>query len=165
MSTNRENLGNPGIFVRILDDETYQVRWVDGQSLIETAYQEEAHREDSIADFLRHNGGAYDFEQDDYDEWGTKTATLTLRSITLREAVHFLGRDAKICAFLRPKAQALRFVNALEKGGSLVELRAATGIRWFLPHFETVDELLLAERVSDYLEEQLLNITSGGFDP
>jgi len=165
MSTNRENLENPGIFVRILDDEKYQVRWADGQSLIETAYQEESHREDSIADFLQSTGEAYDFEQDDYDEWGTKTATLTLRSITLREAVHFLGRDAKICAFLRPKAQALRFMNALEKGGSLVELRVATEIKRFLPRFERVDELLLAERLSDYLEEQLLNITSSGFEP
>ena len=59
MSTNRENLENPGIFVRILDDEAYQVRWADGQSLIETAYQEEMHRDDSIADFPR--AGCADF--------------------------------------------------------------------------------------------------------
>ena len=107
----------------------------------------------------------FDFEQDDYDVWGNKTATLTLRSITLREAVHFLGRNAKICAFLRPKAQALRFINALEKGGSLVELKAATEIKRLLPRFEKIDEILFVERLSDYLEEQLLNITSGSFEP
>ncbi len=165
MSTNRENLENPGIFVRILNDDLYQVSWTDGRGLIEVAYQEEMRREDSIADFLRRTAEAYDIEQDDYDEYGNKTTTLTLRSITLREAVHFLGRDAKICAFLRPKAQALRFMNALEKGGSLVELKTAAEIKRLLPRFEKTDEVLFAERLSDYLEEQLLNITSGSFEP
>ena len=165
MSINRENLENPGVFVRILNDEVYQVRWADGSSLIETAYQEELYGEDSIGDFLRCSTKGFDFEQDDYDEWGNKTATLTMRSLTLREAVHFLGRDAKICAFLRPKAQALRFINALEKGGSLVELKVAAEIKRLLPRFEKVDEVLFAERLSDYLEEQLLNITSGSFEP
>ncbi|MCL2303946.1 MAG: hypothetical protein FWC43_01230 [Planctomycetaceae bacterium] len=164
MSTNRENLENPGIFVRVFD-ETHQVRWIDGRGLIEAAYQEELDNEDSIADFLRGSSATFDFEQDDYDEWGNKTATLTLRSITLREAVHFLGRRARICAFLRPKAQAHRFMNALEKGGSLVELQVAAEIRRLLPRFEKIDEILLAERLSDYLEEQLLNITSGSFEP
>ena len=164
MAANRDNLENPGIFVRIFDEE-YQVRWVDGQGLVEAAYQEEIHGEDSIADFLRGSTKTFDFEQDDYDEWGNKTATLTLRSITLREAVHFLGRNAKICAFLRPKAQALRFINALQKGGTLVELRAAVEIKRLLTRFEKMDEILFAERFSDYLEERLFNITSGSFEP
>ena len=165
MTTNRENLDNPGIFVQIIDDKTYLVRWTDGRGLIEMAYQEEMICEDTIAGFLRRNAEAYDIEQDDYDEWGTKTTTLTLRSITLREAVHFLGRESKICAFLRPKPQAMRFMNAMEKGGSLVELKAAAEIRRLLPAFEKCDEVLFAERLSDYLEEQLLNITSGSFEP
>lgn len=165
MSTNRENLENPGIFVRILNDEMYEVLWRDGRGLIEMAYKEEHYSDSSIADFLRYSAEVHDIEQDDYDEWGTKTSTLTLRSITLREAVHFLGRNAKVCAFLRPKPQAIRFMNALEKGGSLIELKAACEMKKLLNHFDhTDDELLVAERLSEYLENQLFSITAGGLD-
>lgn len=166
MSKNRENLENPGIFVRVLDDEQYSVLWTDGRGVMEMAYQEERYCEDEpITGFLRKSTHCDDLERDTYDEWGTYTSTIVLRSITLREAVHYLGRDTKICAFLRPKAQAVRFLNALEKGGSLVELKAAAEIRKFLPRFEKIDEVLFAERLSEYLEEQLLNITSGSFEP
>lgn len=164
MSTNRENLDNPGIFVRILSDEMYEILWQDGHGLIEMAYKEERYSDNSIASFLRQNAEVHDIEQDDYDEWGTKTSTLTLRSITLRESVHFLGRNARVCAFLRPKPQAIRFMNALEKGGSLVELRAASEIKKLLYLFDQKDEILIAERLSDYLENQLFNITSGHLD-
>lgn len=164
MSTNRENLENPGIFARILNDEMYEIQWADGHTLIAKAYQEESHQDVSIVDFLRHTSGVHDIEQDDYDEWGTKTTTLTLRSITLREAVHFLGRNARVCAFLRPKPQAVRFINALEKGGSLVELKTAAEMKKLLNKFDQNDEILIAERLSDYLENQLFNITVGWAD-
>lgn len=166
MSANRENLENPGIFVRILNDDIFFVTWTDGRGVMELAQTEERCVEDeSITGFLRKSAHVDDIERDTYDQWGTYTSTVVLRSITLREAVHYLGRNAKICAFLRPKAQAVRFMNALEKGGSLAEVKVAAEIRALLPRFEAVDEVILAEKLAEYLEEQLLNITSGSFEP
>ena len=165
MPHSRDNLENPGIFVRIMDDADYTIAWANGHGVVDMAYQEEISDDEHITGFLERKTEVHNIEQDTYDEWGTFNSTITLRSITLRESVHYLGRHAKICAFLRPKAQAIRFLNALEKGGSLVELRAAAEIRSHLSKFEQRDEVLFAEKLAEYLEEQLMNITSGNFEP
>ncbi len=164
MPTTRENLENPGIFVRITNNDEYTVLWTTGQGVVEMANEEQL-EDEPISGFLKRTAAVHNLEQEDYDQWGVRTATVTLRSITLREAVHYLGRDARICAFLRPKPQAARFVNALEKGGSFVELKAAAEIRKNMGRFDKSDEVVFAEHLADYLEQQLLNITSGYFEP
>ncbi|MGL6195973.1 MAG: hypothetical protein ACRC2T_14250 [Thermoguttaceae bacterium] len=157
----RENLESYGIFVRIANDEEYMVRWTNGYGVIELAHDEERRSQsESISRFLERKTGVHNLVQEDYDEWGNVQASVTLRQITLREAVHYLGHNVAVCAFLRPKAQAERFIRALQKGGSDIELRVAAEINEKLVRFEVSDETLFAEKLAEYLEAQLFNITS-----
>lgn len=150
MSANSENLMNPGIFVRAMDDGISEVLWLDGHGVIEKAFEEEESYEWTIPYFLK-SVGHHDFDQDIYDEWGVHQSTVTLRNITLRESVAFLGRDAKICVFLRPKEQAIRFVRLLREGGVYSEQGIADQISKQLVQFDIHARKMYLQRAAEMI--------------
>ena len=160
MSSNRENLANPGIFVRIHGEGEFEVNWLDGHELIQLAETEERSSDDTIVKHLE-NRHVDNYHREIYDPWGRLEDVAVLRRLTLHEAVHYLGRHAKICAFLRPKEQAIRFLHGLEKSKDVVEHRAASVICQYLRHFDDRPmEKLSQSGIYRLLEEQLLNITT-----
>ena len=66
-------------------------------------------------------------------------AVVELRSITVKEAVRFLGRFLQICHFLTNREEALRFVKLLEEGNDTEEIKVAKEARLMIP--------LLPERI------------------
>ena len=160
MSSSRENLENPGIFVRIRYDGTFEVQWMDGHQLIELAETEARTDGEKLTDHLEKKY-VDSYHREIYDPWGQLEDIAVLRSLTLHEAVHYLGRQAKICAFLRPKAQAVRFLHGLEMGEDAAERRAATVVGQYLYRFdEHPMERLSRSGIYRLLEEQLLSITT-----
>ncbi len=160
MSTSRENLDNPGIFVRIRDKEGFEVHWLDGHQLIEMAEEEERSSSDPITNHLERKH-VDNYVREIYSPWGQLEDVAVLRRLTLHEAVHYLGREARICAFLRPKEQAIRFLRGLEKSKDPTEHRAASVICQYLNRFDEYPESELTKSgIYRLLEEQLLNITT-----
>ena len=160
MSSNRENLANPGIFVRILEEDKFEVRWIDGHQLIELAETESRADDGELTGHLEQKH-VDNYHREIYDTWGRLEEIAVLRSLTLHEAVHFLGRLAKVCAFLRPKAQAVRFIHGLEMSEDVTEHRAAAVIGRYLCRFdEQPMERLSQSGIYRLLEEQLLSITT-----
>ncbi|MDR1268920.1 MAG: hypothetical protein LBK82_05295 [Planctomycetaceae bacterium] len=159
MTTQKENLSNPGIFVRIFDDNDYEVRWLNGHEIIEMANEEELHGGERVTEYLvRKHVDSYVREM--YSPWGEFEGVAVLRSLTLYEAVHYLGRNARICAFLRPKTQAIRFVEGLQKGKDCTEHQVAEKIQNCLVHFDEDSEIQFSKSgLYRAMEEQLLNIS------
>jgi hypothetical protein len=95
-----------------------------------------------------------------YSPWGEFEGVVVLRSLTLYEAVHYLGRNARVCAFLRPKMQAIRFIEGLQKGKDCTEHRVAKEISQYLDRFDE-DSGIQTSKSGLYriMEEQLLNIS------
>lgn len=151
MSANRENLMNPGIFVRIFNEKVFEVAWMDGFEVIEMAYQEEEITENTIDVFLK-SVGHFDYNQDIYDEWGVHQSTVSLRNITLREAGAYLGRKAKICVFLRPKEQAIRFIRFLEENGGKEERKITVAISDILEQFDIHARKMFDQRAAEMIE-------------
>lgn len=159
MTSNYENHDNPGIFVRIFDDRHFEILWMDGHGLIEMANQEEVTSSDSIASYLSEKDIADGYARDIYSPWGEYEGVAVLRRLTLYESVHYLGRQAKVCAFLRPKIQAERFIIGLEKGKDPVGHEAAKAMRQYLHCFDDYPQQKLSqENLHRMMEEQLLNI-------
>ena len=160
MPTNKENLENPGIFVRVRDEGKFDVHWLDGHELIELAEIEERDSGEPLTDHLeKHHVDNY--HREIYDQWGRLEEVAVLRRLTLHEAVHYLGRNAKICAFLRPKEQATRFLHGLEKSENATELKAAVVVDQYLHRFDELPMKKLSQSgIYRLLEEQLLNITT-----
>ena len=160
MSSNRENLENPGIFVRIRDGFEFEVLWLDGHELIQLAETEERSDGDAILEYLAKKH-VDNYHREIYDPWGRLEDVAVLRSITLHEAVHYLGRHARICAFLRPQEQAIRFLHGLEKSNDPTEHRAAAVLGQNLHRFNDLPtEKLSQSGIYRLLEEQLLSITT-----
>jgi hypothetical protein len=159
MTSQNENLSNPGILVRIFDDDDYEVRWLNGHEIIEMANEEELHGGERITEYLeRKHVDSYVREM--YSPWGEFEGVVVLRSLTLYEAVHYLGRNARVCAFLRPKMQAVRFIEGLQKGKGGAEHQVAEEIRQHLSHFEDDSEIQTSKSgLYRIMEEQLLNIS------
>lgn len=159
MKTNCENHDNPGIFVRIFDTEHFEVFWLDGHALIEMAHQEEQDSDDSVSMFLSRKEAADTYAREMYSPWGEYEGVTVLRQLTLHESVHYLGRHAKVCAFLRPKEQAVRFIHGLELGKNPAGHKAAATMRKYLHRFDDLpQERLSQEALQRMMEEQLLNI-------
>ncbi|MDR2346045.1 MAG: hypothetical protein LBE18_08260 [Planctomycetaceae bacterium] len=160
MTAQKENHDNPGIFTRVFNADNYEVFWTDGHGIIEMATNEENLTGDSINSYLA-RCQVDNFMREMYSPWGEFEGITTLRQITLNESVHYLGRNAKICAFLRPKVQALRFVHGLEKQNNTTELEVAAAIRNLLGKFdEHPEENFTKSGLFRLMENQLLNITT-----
>ena len=160
MSSSRENLENPGVFVRICEEGVFEVQWMDGHQLVELA-EAEARVDDAPLTHHLEKKHVDSYHREIYDPWGRLEDIAVLRRLTLYEAVHYLGRHAKVCAFLRPKAQAVRFLQGLELGEDPTEHRAATVIGQNLHRFdEHPMEKLSRSGIYRLLEEQLLSITT-----
>jgi hypothetical protein len=157
-----ENPNNPGIFVRIFDEDDYEVNWFNGHEIIELANEEESNGGETITNYLERKHHIDSYIREIYSPWGEFEGVAVLRNLTLYEAVHYLGRNAKICAFLRPKIQAVRFIEGLRKGKGPTEHIVAEEIQQFLCHFDQTPEIQISKSgFYRQLEEQLLNITTG----
>ncbi|MDR0391825.1 MAG: hypothetical protein LBH59_07960 [Planctomycetaceae bacterium] len=160
MAAHAENHDNPGIFIRFFEPDNYEVFWTDGHGIIEMAMNEETLSSDTINDYLE-ECQVDNFAREMYSPWGEFEGVTTLRQITLNEAVHYLGRHAKVCAFLRPKVQALRFVRGLEKRNNIPELEVAAAIRNLIGRFDELpEENFTKSGLFRLMENQLLNITT-----
>jgi hypothetical protein len=161
MTAQKENHDNPGIFVRFFGSDNYEVLWTDGHGVIEMATNEENLTGDSINGYLEGCRQVDNFTREMYSPWGEFEGVTTLRQITLNESVHYLGRNAKICAFLRPKVQALRFVYGLEKRNNVCEVELAAAVRNHIPTFDELPEKNYTRSgLFRMMESQLLNITT-----
>ena len=161
MTTSKENLDNPGIFVRLFGDDNFECLWLDGHKIIEIANNEESTTGEDITAYLAKKG--VDYAREIYSPLGEFEGTSVIRHLTLHEAVHYLGRRAKICAFLRPKAQAARFAAGLFKGEEIIERKVADNITQLIKQFE---DMPVADSVSQSgiyraMESQLLRISMG----
>lgn len=160
MTSHNENHNNPGIFVRIFGPDDFEVMWQDGHGIIEMASNEESATGDPIMGHLEENADSYVREM--YSPWGEFEGVAVLRRLTLHESVHYLGRKARLCAFLRPKVQAMRFIQGLEKSKDTTDHKVAAMMRQYLYRFdETLEERMTQSGIYRIMEEQLLNITSG----
>ncbi|MDR0871731.1 MAG: hypothetical protein LBN39_13170 [Planctomycetaceae bacterium] len=159
MSLSNENLDNPGIFVRIFDEDDFEVFWLDGHRVIEITEGEQEAGGESITGYLQRNQ-VENFSREMYSPLGEYEGVAVLRQLTLYEAVHYLGRRADICAFLRPKVQAERFIHGLEKSKNRTYREAALEIRHYLHRFdEESEEQLTRTGLFRQMEEQLMNIS------
>ncbi|MDR1958522.1 MAG: hypothetical protein LBQ54_05710 [Planctomycetaceae bacterium] len=121
-----------GIFVRIGHPNS-EVLWLTGGEVIDRAYQEALMSGDSIPDVLLTRNNVINLQNLMYDEYGVYLGSKDLRSITVKEAVRFLGRFLQICRFLTSQEEALRFVKLLEEGDDREEKRIAKEIRSRIP--------------------------------
>lgn len=160
MASQKENHENPGIFIRIFNRKDYEIYWLDGHGVIEMATEEEAVTQDSITGYLeRQHVDSYVREM--YSPWGEFEGVAVLRRLTLYESVHYLGRNAKVCAFLRPKIQAERFIEGLKKSKEPVVHRIAAEMQTYLRRFDEDTQTRFTEdELQRIMEEQLLNITA-----
>ena len=160
MTSNKENHENPGLFVRIFDEDDFEVLWLDGHAIIEMAGNEESLGGEPISEYLERKH-VDSFAREMYSPRGEFEGVAVLRRLTLHEAVHYLGRQAKICAFLRPKIQAERFIQGLEKEGRYTENRVADEMRFYLQRFDEEPEVRMTQTsLYRMMESQLLNITT-----
>lgn len=160
MASQKENLENPGIFVRIFNKEHYEVFWLDGHQVIDMANNEEAMTDDSITAYLEDNH-VDSYVREMYSPRGEFEGVAVLRRLTLYESVHYLGRNAKVCAFLRPKVQAERFIRGLEKSKESVAHKVAETMKRYIERFdETPQEKMTQSSLFNIMEEQLLNIST-----
>ncbi|MDR3183706.1 MAG: hypothetical protein LBT89_12460 [Planctomycetaceae bacterium] len=161
MSATRENPEKPGIFVRMFDGGTYEVFWLDGHSVVEKARNEEVQSGEPISHYLEHKH-VDNFVREMYSPWGEFEGYASLRQLTLHESVHYLARKARICAFLRPKGQASRFIQGLLKGKDRNEHKLAAEVERLIPNFGE-DPLAAGTKSAVYriMESQLLNLTTG----
>ncbi|MDR3232896.1 MAG: hypothetical protein LBT46_04405 [Planctomycetaceae bacterium] len=161
MTAARENPENPGIFVRMFDGNTFEVLWIDGHSVVEKARSEETSSGKPISHYLEHKH-VDNFVREMYSPWGEFEGYASLRQLTLHEAVHYLAHNAKICAFLRPKGQAVQFVQGLYRGKDRYEHQLAAKVEGMIPNFGEAP-LAADTRSAVYriLESQLLNLTTG----
>ncbi len=127
-----------GIYVRIGYPDS-EVSWVDGHQVIDKAYQDAAATGDSIAEILLTRNHVINLHNLMFDEYGVFLGRKVLRSITVMEAVRFLGRYLQICRFLITQEEAIRFAKLLEEGIDPGEHLVAREIRLLIP--------LLPERV------------------
>lgn len=160
MASQKENLSNPGIFVRIFGKEHYEVFWLDGHEVIDMANNEEATTDDSITGYLEDNH-VDSYVREMYSPRGEFEGVAVLRRLTLYESVHYLGRHAKVCAFLRPRVQAERFVKGLEKSKESVAHQVAAVMRRYFDRFDEAAQTKMSQAsLCNIMEEQLLNITA-----
>jgi hypothetical protein len=134
----RELKNNYGIYVRIGYPRS-EVQWLDGYQVIDLAYQEAAKTGDSISEVLLTKNNVINLSNPLYDEYGVYHGGVELRSITVKEAIRFLGRFLQICRFLTNREEASRFVKLLEEGNDAEEIKTAKEVRLMIP--------LLPERV------------------
>jgi len=127
-----ESKSESGIYVRIGYPRS-EVLWLDGRQVIDMAYQESSCTGDSISEFLLTKNSVINLSKPIYDEYGVYHGGVELRSITVKEAVRYLGRFLQICRFLTSREEAVQFVKLLEEGDDLEELKAAKEIRLMIP--------------------------------
>lgn len=160
MTSNKENLGNPGIFVRIFDEDEFEVLWMDGDAIIEMACNEADFDGESITAYMEQRH-VDNFAREMYSPHGQFEGVAVLRRLTLHEAVHYLGRNAEVCAFLRPKVQATRFIKGLENSKNLLARQVAAEIGHYLDRFDEEPDVRMTQAaLYRMMESQLLNITS-----
>ncbi|MDR1493444.1 MAG: hypothetical protein LBT05_12085 [Planctomycetaceae bacterium] len=129
---------NYGIYVRIGFPRS-EVQWLNGYQVIDLAYQEAEKNGDSISEILLTKNNVINLSNPLYDEYGVYLGGVELRSITVKEAMRFLGRFLQICRFLTNREEALQFVKLLEEGNDAEEIKAAKDVQLMIP--------LLPERV------------------
>lgn len=122
-----------GIYVWIGYPEC-RVLWLTGQQVIQTAYEEQRRSGDIISEILLTKNSVINLHNEMYNEYGVYLGKLDVRSITVGEAVRYLGRYLHITRFLTFKEEAERFVKLLEQGYDSVEMKAARMIRTLLPN-------------------------------
>ena len=160
MTSNKENHENPGVFVRIFGEDDYEVLWLDGHAIIELAENEETLGGESIMEYMERKH-VDNFSREMYSPRGEFEGVTVLRRLTLHEAVHYLGRNANVCAFLRPKVQAARFIEGLMNSKEATEHQAAADIRRYLHRFDEEPEARLTQNAMyRMMESQLMNITT-----
>lgn len=121
-----------GIYVRIGHPHS-EVFWLGGHQIIDKAYQEAAQTGDSISEALLTNYHVINLSNLMFDEYGVYMGRKILRSITVHEAIRFLGRHLQICRFLTIQEEAERFAKLLEEGDDPIELRVAREVRLMIP--------------------------------
>ena len=121
-----------GIYVRIGYPHS-EVLWLGGHQVIDKAYQEAARTGDSISEILLTRNHVINLSNLMFDEYGVFMGRKVLRSITVNEAVRFLGRYLQICRFLTTQEEAMHFVKLLEEENDPIELRVAKEIRLLVP--------------------------------
>jgi len=122
-----------GIYVRIGYPHS-EVLWMNGHRVIDKAHQEASQTGDSIAETLLIDDHAINLQNLMFDEHGKFMGRKVLRSITVKEAIQYLGRHLQICKFLTTQEEARRFVKLLEEGADAEECKAARDIRRLIPN-------------------------------
>ena len=122
-----------GIYVWIGYPEC-RVHWLTGQQVIRMAYEEQRCSGDIISEILLTKNAVTNLHNEMYDEYGVYLGKLDVRSITVNEAIRYLGRHLHITRFLTFKEEAERFVKLLDQGLDHVERKAAEMIRTLLPN-------------------------------
>lgn len=159
-SLHNENHHNPGIFVRVFGHDDYEVYWLDGHGVIELATQEEESCKETITDYLERNH-VDSYVREMYSPWGEFEGVAVLRRLTLNESVHYLGRNARLCAFLRPRVQAVRFIRGLENSKDKSMHEVAFEMRKYLHRFDELTHVRVSQSdLYRMMEEQLINITT-----
>jgi len=130
MMTEIEN--RKGIYVRIGYPYS-EVLLLEGQRVIDKAHHEASQTGDSIAETLLTNNHAITLQNLMFDEHGMFMGRKVLRSITVKEAIQYLGRHLRICKFLTTQEEARYFVKLLEEGADAEEHKAACEIRRLIP--------------------------------
>ena len=134
-----ETKNRKGIYVRIGYPYS-EVLLLEGQRVIDKAHQEASQTGDSIAETLLTNDHAITLQNLMFDEHGMFMGRKVLRSITVKEAVQYLGRHLQVCKFLTTQEEAGRFVKLLEEGTDAEEHKVAREIRRLIP--------MLTERIT-----------------
>ena len=122
-----------GIYVRIGYPYS-EVLLLEGQRVIDKAHQEAAQTGDSIAETLLMDDHAINLQNLMFDEHGKFMGRKVLRSITVKEAIQYLGCHLQICKFLTTQEEAWRFVKLLEEGADAEECKVARDIRRMIPN-------------------------------
>lgn len=122
-----------GIYVWIGYPEC-RVLWLTGQQVIQMAYEEQNRSGDIISEILLTKNSVINLHNEMYNEYGVYLGKRDVRSITVTEAIRYLGRYLNITRFLTFQEEAERFVKLLEQGFDHVELKAAQLVKTLLPN-------------------------------
>ena len=134
----KEDLDNPGILVRIFGSSDFEVLWLDGHEIIEMANTEKHLSGEFVSHVLSKKGNDNSNIRNIYTPWGECKGTITVQFSTLYESVNFLGRRAGFCVFLRPKAQAIRLLEMLNKSKDSTEQLIAIDLERQIGRFDEI---------------------------
>jgi hypothetical protein len=147
-----ENKDRKGIYVRIGYPHS-EVLLLEGHNVIDKAYQEAAQTGDSIAEVLLIDDCVINLHNLMFDEHGVFMGRKVLRSITVKEAIQYLGRHLLICRFLTTQEEAGQFIKLLEEGVDAEENRVAGEIHRLIP--------MLPERIPHLVPKPKMPIGTG----